>query len=222
MKIGLVGAGDVGRTLASLWAQAGHQVFLSSRHPEQLSSVIGELGLAAQAGTVQQAAAFGDVIFLAINYSTVDEAIQAIGNAADGKIVIDATNPLRYAEGGGTERVIGDNEIAGQVMANKLPNTRIVKAFTTMWTGYLQQHAHRDGEKAAVALAGDDLAGKKVVASLIKDAGFEPVDIGTLAESRPIDPPSPIWNKVLTTNEVRERVVQFRESARARAPHLSN
>lgn len=63
---------------------------------------------------------------------------------------------------------------------------------------------------------------KKVVASLIKDAGFEPVDIGTLAESRPIDPPSPIWNKVLTANEVRERVVQFRESARARDTHLSN
>jgi hypothetical protein len=213
MKIGIIGAGDVGLTLANLWIQAGHQVFLSSRHPQKLAHVIAELGEAAQAGTVQQAATFGDVIFFAVNYWTVDEAIQAIGNTAEEKIVIDATNPLHYAESGGTERVIGNNEIAGQVMARKLPKARIIKAFTTMWTGYLQQYAHRDGEKVAVPLAGDDPAAKALVASLIEDAGFEPVDIGTLAESRPLDPPSTIWNKVLTATEVRDRVAQFRAVA---------
>lgn len=152
-------------------------------------------------------------MLLAVNYWSIDEAIEAIREQARGKIVIDATNPLRYAEGGGTERVIGDREIAGQVMARKLPEARIVKAFTTMWTGYLQQYARQDGERVAVPLAGDNSADRALVASLVEDAGFEPLDIGTLAESRPLDPPSTIWNKVLTASEVRERVAQFRTVA---------
>jgi hypothetical protein len=205
MKVGIIGAGDVGKTLAKLWVQAGHSIILSSRHPETLVGVIQELGSSAQAATVAQAASEADVLVLAVNYWAVDEAIAQISPHVSGKIVIDATNPLRYAEGGGTERVIGDQEIAGLVMANKLPNARIVKAFTTLWTGYLQQYAHQSAPKVAVALAGD-AADKPVVAGLIQDAGFEPVDLGTLTDSRPLDPPSPIWNKVLTADEMRERL----------------
>lgn len=205
MKIGIIGAGDVGQTLAKLWIQAGHSVILSSRHPEILSNVIQELGSSAKAATVAQAAIEGEILLLAINYWTVDEAITQMTPYVEGKIVIDATNPLRYAEGGGTERVIGDREIAGLVMASKLPNARIVKAFTTLWTGYLQQHAQRSHPKIAMVFAGDAVD-KPVVATLIEDAGFEPVDLGTLADSRPLDPPSAIWNKVLTVDEVRERL----------------
>jgi 8-hydroxy-5-deazaflavin:NADPH oxidoreductase len=212
MKIGIIGAGDVGQTLAKLWIQAGHSVILSSRHPETLGTIIQELGSSAKAATVAQAAIEGEVLFLAINYWTVDEAITQITTHVDGKIVIDATNPLRYAEGGGTERVIKEREIAGLVMADKLPNARIVKAFTTLWTGYLQQNAHRSNPKIAVAFAGDALD-KPVVAALIEDAGFEPVDLGTLADSRPLDPPSAIWNKVLTADEVRERSAQIQQAA---------
>lgn len=211
MKIGIIGAGDVGQTLARLRTQAGHSVAISSRHPEKLAGVVAELGERAQVGSVYQAAEYGDVLFLAVNYWTVDNAIRVIGEKANGKVVIDATNPLRYAEGGGTERVIGDDEVAGLVMAKKLSYARIIKAFTTMWTGYLQQYAHREGHKVAVPLADDHPADKTLVALLIADAGFEPVDIGTLAESRPIDPPSSIWNKVLTADEVRDRVAQFRQ-----------
>lgn len=213
MNIGIIGAGDVGQTLARLWTQAGHSVVISSRHPEKLAGVVAKLGKRAQVGSVHQAAESGDVLFLAVNYWTVDDAIRAIGEQANGKVVIDATNPLRYAEGGGTERVISDDQVAGLVMAEKLPQARIIKAFTTMWTGYLHQYAHREGNKIAVPLVGDHPADKTLVASLIADAGFEPVDIGTLAESRLIDPPSSIWNKVLTADEVRDHVAQFRQVA---------
>ena len=207
MKIGIIGAGDVGQTLAKLWIQAGHSVILSSRHPETLSSIIQELGSSAKAATVSQTAIEGDVLLLAVNYSTVDEALAQIAPHVTNKIVIDATNPLRSTEGGGIERVIGDREIAGLVMADKLPNARIVKAFTTLWTGYLRQHAHRHNPKVAIALAGN-IGDKPTVESLIKDAGFEPVDLGRLADSRPLDPPSAIWNKVLNVDEVRARLVQ--------------
>lgn len=205
MKIGIIGAGDVGQTLAKLWIQAGHSVILSSRHPETLKSIIQELGSSARAATVSQTAIEGEVLLLAVNYSTVDEALAQIAPHVTNKIVIDATNPLRSTEGGGIERVIGDRQIAGLVMADKLPTARIVKAFTTLWTGYLQQHAHRQNPQVAMALAGD-AADKPVVVSLIKDAGFEPVDLGALADSRPLDPPSPIWNKVLSANEVRSQL----------------
>lgn len=212
MKIGIIGAGDVGQSLAKLWIQAGHSVILSSRHPATLSNVIQELGSSAKVATVTQAAIEGEVLLLAISYWTLDEAIAQITPHVNGKIALDATNPLRYAEGGGTERVISDRSIAGLVMADKLPNARIVKAFTTLWTGYLQQHAHRSNPKVAVVLAGD-AADKPIVTALIEDAGFEPVDLGTLADSRPLDPPSAIWNKVLTADEVRERLAQIQQAA---------
>ncbi|MEM7647665.1 MAG: NAD(P)-binding domain-containing protein [Cyanobacteria bacterium P01_A01_bin.70] len=205
MKIGIIGAGDVAQTLAKLWTQAGHSVILSSRHPATLESIIQKLGPTARAATVAQTAIAGDILLLAVNYATVDAALAQMAPHVTNKIVIDATNPLRYADGGNLERVIGDREIAGLVMADKLPNARIVKAFTTLWTGYLQQHAHRPYPQVAVALAGnaDD---KPAVATLIKDAGFDPVDLGTLAESRPLDPPSAIWNQALTADEVRSQL----------------
>ncbi|MEL6400179.1 MAG: NAD(P)-binding domain-containing protein [Cyanobacteria bacterium J06626_4] len=214
MKIGIIGAGDVGQTLAKLWIQAGHSVILSSRRPDTLQPIIQELGPTAQVATVAQAAMEGDILLLAVNYATVDAALAQMAPHVTNKIVIDTTNPLRYADGGNLERVIGDRETAGLVMADKLPNARIVKAFTTLWTGYLQQHAHRPYPQVAVALAGnaDD---KPAVATLIKDAGFDPVDLGTLAESRPLDPPSAIWNQVLTADEVRSQLAQVSQLAAA-------
>lgn len=212
MKIGIIGAGDVGQTLAKLWIQAGHSVILSSRHPETLHAIVQELGRSAQAATVAQTAIESELLLLAVNYSTVDEAIAQIAPHVTDKIVIDATNPLRYTDEGGLERVIGDREIAGLVMADKLPNAHIVKAFTTLWTGYLQQHAHRPHPQVAVALAGN-ASDKPTVVSLIKDAGFDSVDLGTLADSRPLDPPSAIWNQVLTAEEVRSQLTQASQLA---------
>lgn len=76
----------------------------------------------------------------------------------------------------------------------------------------MQQHAHCSHPKIAVALAGDAVD-KPVVAILIEDAGFEPVGLGTLADSPPLDPPSTIWNKVLSADEVRERLAQIQQAA---------
>lgn len=212
MKIGIIGAGDVAQTLAKLWIKAGHSVILSSRHPENLINIVQDLGNQAEAATVEEAAAQGDILLLAINYWTVDEALPLIAPHVNGKIIIDATNPLAYGENGGIERVIGENEIAGLIMASKLPNACIVKAFTTLWTGHLQQYAHHNNPKIAVVLAGDALD-KPVVIELIKDAGFEPVDLGTLADSQPLDPPSPIWNKALTASEIRNRLALMQQAA---------
>jgi len=147
-------------------------------------------------------------VFLAVNYTTVDSAIEAITPFVDGKLVIDATNPLKLAEGGGTERVIDDDLIAGEVMQAKLRSARVGKAFTTLWTGFLAEHALAE-PRVAMTLAADLPEDRELIAGLIDQAGFEPVDLGVLADSRPLDPPSPIWNVVLTAPELRERVASF-------------
>lgn len=210
MKIGIVGAGAIGQIYAKLWSAAGHEVLLSSRNPQKLTSMVEEIGPSVQAGTPAQAAAFGEVVLLAVNYWTLDEAIETIRPHVAGKLLIDATNPLRHAEGGGVERVIGDDEISGLVIAAKLPEARIAKAFTTLWTGHVESHADVTDPKVAMTLAADAPADRETVAQLVRDAGLVPVDLGTLAQSRPLDPPSPIWNVVLTAQELAERVEVFR------------
>ena len=206
MRVGIIGSGAVGGTLGKLWADAGHDVMYSSRHPEQLAALVAATGKGASAGTPGQATRFGSVVLLAVNYASVGDATTGIRDLVANKILIDATNPLVATGDGGTKRVIGDDDLAVLVMAARLPRARLVKAFTTMWTGYLEQHAHRHGKWAAVPFASDDAEAKVVVKQLIHDAGFQPVDLGGLADSRPLDPPSPIWNKVLTASEIWERL----------------
>lgn len=212
MKIGIIGAGGIGQTYARFWSAAGHDVLLSSRTPEKVAVAAKEIGSDVRAGTPSEAADFAEVVLLAVNYETLDEAITAIEPHVSGRLVIDATNPLRLVEGGGTERVIGDDQIAGLIMAEKLPSARIAKAFTTLWTRYVNQHSDVEDPRTAMTLAADAPEDRETVASLVRDAGLVPVDLGTLAQSRPLDPPSPVWNVVLTPEELKRRVAEFRQS----------
>ena len=213
MKIGIIGAGSIGQTYAKLWSAAGHDIVLSSRRPQELAPVAQALGERVRVGTPAEAAQFGDVVLLAVNYWTLDEAIDAIRPHVQGKLVVDATNPLQHAEGGGIERVLPDDAIAGVVMAKKLPEARIAKALTTLWTGHVEQHANVENPTIAMTLAADDPADRTTVGGLIRDAGLVPVDLGTLAQSRPLDPPSSIWNVVLTAEELEDRVAAWRRAA---------
>lgn len=206
MKIGIVGAGAVGSAIGKLWAKAGHEVLFSSRHPETLGDQVSQAGAGAQAGTVAEAAEFGDLLLLSVNYWTLDQALQAVDTKLDGKILIDATNPLQWTEAGGTERVIPQEVTAGRVMAQRLPKARIVKALTTVYAGNLESEAHRLGEPVAIAIAGDDQNAKDTVAQLIREAGYQPVDIGSLDDSAPLDPGGVLWNKVLIEAELHERL----------------
>jgi hypothetical protein len=205
MKIGIIGSGAIGGILGKLWAQAGHEVLFSSRHPEKLSSLVAQAGSHSRAGTVAEAAEFGDVILLAVNYGTLDEALRAANGKLDDKIVIDATNPLQRAAHG-IERVIPQGVTAGRVMAQHLPSAHIVKAFTTVYAPYLGSEAHRQSDLLAIAMAGDNQAAKETVAQLIKDAGYLPVDIGTLDQSAPLDPGGVLWNSAITEAELRQRL----------------
>ncbi|MEL7059261.1 MAG: NAD(P)-binding domain-containing protein [Acidobacteriota bacterium] len=209
MKIGIIGAGNIGRAYAVLWHAAGHQVFLSSRTPENHREFVESLGDGALVGSSAEAAAFGDVILLAPNYASSDAAIEEIRPHVQGKLVMDAMNPLRKPGDRRTEPLIGDGEIAGLVTAAKLPEARIAKAFTTLWSRHVETKSNINNPTVALPFAVDDAEDQETLARLITDAGFVPAYVGSLKDSGPLDPGSPIWNIVLTKDEALAKARDF-------------
>jgi predicted dinucleotide-binding enzyme len=183
MRIGVIGAGRIGGGAARLLARAGHELLLSySRDPDKLRAQAEEIG--AQAGTPAEAAAFGDVVILAVPWPAIDDAVAQAGSL-DGRIVIDTTNP--FGAGGWQ---VPEGRTTTQVNQERLAGAQVVKSFNTLTAAFQQEAAGRTGEKrVAMFLAGDDAEAKRVVAGLIDDAGFDPVDAGTAAQSSILEAP---------------------------------
>ncbi|BAU09553.1 NADP oxidoreductase, coenzyme f420-dependent [Leptolyngbya sp. NIES-3755] len=203
MKIGVIGAGGIGGTIGTHWAKSGHEVFFSSRNPEKLSELI--TGENTHAGTVAEAAKFGDVILLACYYWTIDDAISAAGSL-DGKILIDATNPY-MREDGKIHRV--PDASSGLEIAAKLPNTKVVKAYNTLPTATFANEAHRS-EPYAVFYCGDDSEAKAIVSQLITDSGFVPVDTGNLAQVIHQEPGGVLYNHPMPATKAQSLLPSLR------------
>ncbi|MBI3028904.1 MAG: NADPH-dependent F420 reductase [Candidatus Rokubacteria bacterium] len=202
MKIGIIGAGRMGGALAELWVRAGHQVLLSSRHPENLKSLADRLGPLAGAGTPREAAAFGDVILIAVPYGALPQVGRDFAGEMRGKVVLDCANPFPHRDGPAAEDA--RRKGTGVASAEHLPGVRLVRAFNTIPFGVLRSQAHRAGERVAVPLAGDDPAALEIAARLVEEAGFEPVVVGALARAREFDVGTPAFGKGLTAREVRQ------------------
>ena len=203
MKIGIIGSGNIGGTLARLWARAGHQVMVSnSRGPESLRDFVAEIG--GEAGTVDEAARFGQVVLLATPWRS-PEALPS-PDAVKGKIVIDAMNP--YTATGGIQD-LGDSS-SSEETAKRLPGATIVKAFNTIWVRHLEANGRPDApveERHAVFVAGDDAEAKATVFRLIEDIGFGPVDTGSLRDGKRQEPNTDLYNQVITAGEGKQRVL---------------
>ena len=147
-----------------------------------MSAQAEEIG--ARAGTPAEAAAFGDVVILAVPWPLIGDAIAQAGSL-DGKVVIDTTNPFGP---GGWE--IPEGRTSTQVNQERLPGAKVVKSFNTLTAGFQQEAAGRTGDaRVAMFLAGDDAEAKAVVAGLVEDAGFDPVDTGAAADSTILEAP---------------------------------
>jgi predicted dinucleotide-binding enzyme len=202
MKIGIVGAGNIGANAARLFVRAGHEVALSnSRGPESLGDLVAELGDAARAASVEEVARFGDVVLLAAPWRT-PEAVPPAELLA-GKIVVDAMNPYREDF---TLYDLGDSTSSEEV-AKRLPGARLVKAFNTIFFEHLAEEGRTDlpdGERRAIFVAGDDAEAKAVVSRLIEEIGFAPVDTGSLREGgRRQQPGTDIYNRQITGDAAR-------------------
>ena len=204
LKIGMVGAGREGGALGTLFVKAGHPVMFSSRHPEELKGLVAGLGPLAQAGTVEQAIAFGDVVVIAIPYTAMEQIGKAHAGALAKKVlVIDVSNPIARRDGEDFVKRVGEQGGAGLVTAKLLPGAPIVRAFNAIGFGRLGEVAHRPGERVGVPIAGDDAKAIAVAQSLIREIGFEPVLVGGLAMGRHLVPGTPLGGEH-TPAEIRQ------------------
>lgn len=208
LRIGIIGTGNIGGALARHWVAAGHEVLISSRHPEELAPLSEELGPRARAGTVAEAAEFGDVILVSVPYAAVPEIGQAHADALRGKIVLDTSNPVERRDG--PMALDAQQKGAGPASAEFLAGTRLVRAFNCIPAATLRDEPNREPERIAIPIGGDDPDALEVAERLVRDAGFDPVVIGGLEDSRLFDLGAPLASGEWTAAELRERAAALR------------
>lgn len=204
MKIGVIGAGHIGGTIGGLWIKAGHPVFFSSRHPEELKDLVARLGSLAQAGTVDQAIAFGDVVFIAVPYGALPQIGKDYGNSLKGKIVLDADNAVASRDGTIADEV--ERNGIGVTSQKYLPGARLVRAFNTLSYMIFEREAYQLSPRLAVPIAGDDGEAVQVAAQLVRDAGFDPVEVGKLADASRFQRGSSGYGQNVTAAELKQKL----------------
>lgn len=210
LKIATIGSGREGGALGALFVKAGHPVMFSSRHPEQLKDMVAGLGPLAKAGTVAEAVAFADVVLLVVPYTAVAEIAKEHGAAlAQKKLVIDVSNPIARRDGEDLVKQVNEAGGAGLATQKALPGAHIVRGFNAIGSGQLETLAHRQGDPAAVPIAGDDKAAVQLASELIKEIGFEPVVVGGLAMGKYLVPGTPLGG-VHTPAQVKEIVATLK------------
>ncbi len=212
MKIGILGAGNIGAAAARLFIAAGHEVAVSnSRGPESLRELVRELGPRAHAMTIDDAARFGEVVLLAVPWRTPEALPHP--ELLRGKIVIDAMNP--YRPDGGFYDLAGST--SSEVVLKRMPGVRLVKAFNTIYYVHLAERGRTElplEERHTIYVAGDDEEAKNVVSRLIEEIGFVPLDTGSLREGgRMQEPDSPIYNQTYNGRQAREFLEKLKHRA---------
>jgi len=202
LKIGIIGTGNIGGNLAKLWAKAGHELVISSRHPEQLQELARSLGPKVRVGTPREAAIFGDVVLVSIPYGATPQLGRDLKTELANKIVIDTGNP--YPERDGPMAEDARRRGTGVTSAEFLPGTRLVRAFNAIFYENLVSEAHRAGERVGIPIAGDDAQALQVAQRLVRDAGFDPVVVGPLSRAREFDVGTQVYTQVLTAAQLRK------------------
>ena len=179
MNIAIIGAGNVGKALTGSAIRAGHSVAVSSKNGESARQLAEETGARAAASD-REAAEAADVVILAVPYGAVDEVLGDVGAALAGKVVIDATNPIKADYSGlATDGTSGAEEIQA-----KAPGARVVKAFNTAFAARQADPKVAGGLRVDGFVAADDADAKATVLGLVEAIGFNPVDAGGLAMAR--------------------------------------
>lgn len=181
MKIAIIGAGNVGKALSGSFVRAGHDVTISSQHPDNARAAAAETGAKA-AATSAEAVPNAEVVVLAVPYGALAEVVDELGDALTGKVVVDATNPLRPDYQG---LAIEGTSAAEQVQA-RVKGAKVVKAFNTALAAR-QADPLVDGTPLDAFVAGDDEQAKATVMELARSIGFHPIDAGPLELARALE-----------------------------------
>ncbi len=189
VRIGVIGSGNVGSALGRALVQAGHPVMFSSRHLDEDRKLAAQVGPNARAGTPEEAAAFAEVIVMAVPYRALPDLGKSLAAQMKGKVIIDACNPYpgRDGEIANWAREKG----AGLASAELLPGTRIVRAFNAVGAARMAE-AHKTPGRFGMPIAGDDADAIAIASTLIREIGYEPVLIGGLEMGRHLIPGTPL------------------------------
>jgi hypothetical protein len=204
VKIGVIGTGNIGGNLATLWAKAGHELVISSRHPDELQGLARSLGPKVRVGTPREAAAFGETVLISVPYMALPQVGRDFKSELAGKVVLDTGNPYPQRDGPMADEA--RRKGTGVASAEFLPGTRLVRAFNAINYNDLKGEAHRSGERVAIPLAGDDKDALAVAARLVRDAGFDPVVVGPLSRAREFDVGTKVYTQVLTAKQLRQEL----------------
>jgi predicted dinucleotide-binding enzyme len=197
VNISIIGSGHVGGTLGIRWARNGHRVAFSthSGHSEGIRKRLSEANVDAAIGSVTEVAADADVLLLATPWSAVEEVLASAGNLI-GKIVVDATNPLLPDLSGLS---VDNNVSAGELVAKWAVGATVVKAFNSVGFNIMDDPSFAQG-RVAMFYCGDDQVAKTLVASLIDELGFQPLDAGPLTQARVLEQFALLWISLAIKN----------------------
>ena len=187
MRIGILGSGLMGSKLGTIFARAGHEVVFSyARSEQKLKKLAREAGERARAGTPREAVQDAGAVLLAIHWSRLDDVLEQAGDLKS-KVVISCSLPMNDAN---TELVVAHTSSGAEELAKKVPGAHVVSAFNTVPSEVLfgTYEARRKSRKPSLIYCGDHRRSKEVVATLIADAGFDPLDAGPLRLARYSEP----------------------------------
>lgn len=203
MRIGIIGAGMIGSTVAKLWVDAGHEVRLASRHPDQLEQLVTTLGPKASAGTPEEAARFGEVVMITVPLVAMPELARELAPLLAGKVVLDTGNAYAQRDGDAARTASAHPQGSAGWSAAMFPKARWVKAFNSVYFKTLASEAHRGGDRVGIPLASDDPEAMEVAARLVRDAGLDPVIVGSLARGKEFEPNARAYNTGMSGPELR-------------------
>ena len=193
MKLAIIGAGNVGGALGTAWAQkAGHEICFGVRDPkaDKTQALLRAIGAKARAGTAAEAAAFADIIVLAMPWPAAETAIRAMGSLK-GKVILDATNPLTRGPDG-ISLEIGHSISAGEKVQGWAAGASVFKTLNSTGFGNMANPVF-NGVKSVMFVAGDDAASKPKVIDLVGQLGFDVVDAGPLRNARLLEAHAMLW-----------------------------
>lgn len=183
MKIAIVGAGNVGRALASSFSRAGHEIVITSRDPQHATDLAAAVGAVTTAPSSRAAAEGADVVVLAVPFASAADVAERIRPVVAGKPVVDVTNRMSF----GPEGADMDTSISNaEELATLLPEANVVKAFNTLFASK-QAEPTLEGVTLDGFVAGDDAAAKATVLELVESIGLNPIDVGPLVRARQLE-----------------------------------
>jgi 8-hydroxy-5-deazaflavin:NADPH oxidoreductase len=202
LRIGIIGTGNIGGTLARHWVRAGHEVMISGLDAEALRPLAAELGPRVRVGSPREAAAFGSVVLISVPYKALPQVGADYAAELKGKVVLDTANP--YPQRDGTMAEEARRRGTGVASAQYLAGTRVVRAFNAIkWTD-LRDESNRPAPRAGIPIAGDDAQALRVASQLVRDAGFDPVVVGDLSQARRFDVDTAVYVKLMSAAQLRE------------------